>query len=349
MPLTPFHIGPALTLGYFLRKKLHLPTLIVASVIMDIEPLVVLVFSIPGYPLHGYLHTFLFAVLLGSALGLLFYFADGFLRKSFERLALTEGRGYGAWGYVAAGFLGWSIHILLDASLYGEIKPLFPLTVNPFYNPNLDLIIGHLCVLLLFSGSFLYLRNLYRNLSSRADNRVAGVCTGLVATVLGFIALITMIFNQAYVFPSIGLIFWGLLLFYASLKRLEPLMMRRIVASGVMMLIAASLFSVLMLRVFFSRLIYKQFLSELTFFSSASTILFFSSWFTSLIGIILLRPVLHRFGEDRSFKLLVDLLIIGWALVSVFIGVLIVVPILIIILLKMPILLTFSSPKQKSL
>ncbi|MBO3797521.1 MAG: hypothetical protein QXI42_10140 [Thermoproteota archaeon] len=70
---------------------------------MDVEPLVALFFPIPGYPLHGYLHTFLSAVLLGSALGLAFYFADGFFRKPFEYLALVEGSGYGAWGYVAAG------------------------------------------------------------------------------------------------------------------------------------------------------------------------------------------------------------------------------------------------------
>ncbi|MEM1557719.1 MAG: hypothetical protein QXR44_02625 [Thermoproteota archaeon] len=127
--------------------------------------------------------------------------------------------------------------------------------------------IGYLCVLLLFAGSFLYLRNLYRNLSSRADNRVAGVCTGLVATFLGLIAVITMFFNPACVFPSVGLVSWGLLSFYTSLKRLEPSMRRRIVASEAMMLAAAFFFSMLMLRVFFLGIHFEPFLSEFTFFS----------------------------------------------------------------------------------
>lgn len=349
MPFTPFHIGPALALGYFLRKKLHLPTFIVANVITDVEPLVVTFFSIRGYSLHGYLHTFLFAAILGSALGLVFYSADRFLRKPFEYLALVEGEGCGAWGYVAAGVLGWSLHIMLDAPLYSEIKPLYPLSVNPFYNPSLDLTLGHLCVILIFAGSFLYLRSLYLNLSSRAGNRVAGVCTGLIAMVLGLISMIVMFFNPAYVFPSTGLVFSGLLLFYASLKRLEPLMRRRIVASEVMMLMAVSFFSILMLRVFILGIRFEPFLSGLIFFSPAYTMLFYSSWAASLISIILLRSVFNRFGAgDRLFKLLVDLLIVGWVLMFVFIGVLIVLPTLIIILLKMPVVLAvYFSPEQK--
>jgi hypothetical protein len=106
MPFTPFHIGPALALGYFLPKRLHFPTFIVANLIMDFEPLVVLARGIPGYPVHGYFHTFLFSVMFGSALGLVFYLADRFLREPFEYLALVERSSYGIEGYVAAGVSG---------------------------------------------------------------------------------------------------------------------------------------------------------------------------------------------------------------------------------------------------
>jgi type IV secretory pathway VirB6-like protein len=49
--------------------------------------------------------------------------------------------------------------------------------------------------------------------------------------------------------------------------------------------------------------------------------------------------VFHRFSfeaGDGPFKLLVDLLIAGWVLMLVFIGVLIVAPILLAILMKTP-------------
>jgi uncharacterized membrane protein len=240
----------------------------------------------------------------------------------------------------------------LDAPLYSDIRPLFPLTVNPFYNPNLDFAVGNLCVLLLFTGSLLYLRILYRNLLSRADKRVAGVCTGMVATLLGLIALTTMLLNLAYILPSLGLVFWGLLAFYNSLKGLDPSRRTRIIVSETMMLVAVSALCVLMLRS--SRLgLGEQFISELFLHFALYAVLFGTSWFTSLISIVLLRPVFHRFSleaGDGSFKLLVDLLTAGWVLMFVFIGVLIVAPILLAILMKTPtVLARFLHVNKKCL
>jgi hypothetical protein len=68
MPFTPFHFGPALGLGLPFRKYVHTPTFIVANVIVDVEPFLVLLLGL-RYPLHGYLHTFLSAFLMGLALG----------------------------------------------------------------------------------------------------------------------------------------------------------------------------------------------------------------------------------------------------------------------------------------
>ena len=68
MPFTPFHLGPALGLGLPLRRYLHAPTFIVVNVIVDVEPFIVLVFGL-RYPLHGYVHTFLFAFVVGLVLG----------------------------------------------------------------------------------------------------------------------------------------------------------------------------------------------------------------------------------------------------------------------------------------
>jgi hypothetical protein len=58
MPLTPFHLGPGLFIPLLLLNIMDLPTFLIASVIMDIEPILVLSLALQ-YPLHGFLHTFL--------------------------------------------------------------------------------------------------------------------------------------------------------------------------------------------------------------------------------------------------------------------------------------------------
>ena len=68
MPFTPFHFGPALFLGLPLRKFMHVPTFILANVILDVEPFLILFYGL-SYPLHGYSHTFLLAIVVGIALG----------------------------------------------------------------------------------------------------------------------------------------------------------------------------------------------------------------------------------------------------------------------------------------
>ena len=64
MPFTMFHLGPALAIGLPLRN-VHVPTFIVANVILDVEPLLVIFFGL-NYPLHGYMHTLLLAFMVGS-------------------------------------------------------------------------------------------------------------------------------------------------------------------------------------------------------------------------------------------------------------------------------------------
>jgi len=57
MPFTPFHFGPALFFGLLLLQYIHFPTFIIANVIVDLEPFLVLFFDL-DYPLHGFFHSF---------------------------------------------------------------------------------------------------------------------------------------------------------------------------------------------------------------------------------------------------------------------------------------------------
>ncbi|MFW9956308.1 MAG: hypothetical protein ACFFD3_17330 [Candidatus Thorarchaeota archaeon] len=50
MPFTPYHFGPALLIGVVLLPVVDLSTIIVASVVLDLEPLAVLLYGIFGAP-----------------------------------------------------------------------------------------------------------------------------------------------------------------------------------------------------------------------------------------------------------------------------------------------------------
>lgn len=104
MPLTPFHLGPALLFGLLFR--LNVPALLVGSVILDIEALYLLLTG-ADY-LHGVFHSYLGASIVSLALGLLF-------RKIFLSF-----------------LVGTYSHVFLDSFLYLDMQPFWPANVNPF-------------------------------------------------------------------------------------------------------------------------------------------------------------------------------------------------------------------------
>jgi len=129
MPLTPFHIGPALLLGLIFFKYLDFPTFMLANVIIDIEPILVLLLDL-NYPLHGFLHSFLGGTIVGfflawimnkirDDLSPLLRFFKIEQKSSFKSILITS-------------LSGIYIHILLDSMVHMDIKPFYPLDLNPF-------------------------------------------------------------------------------------------------------------------------------------------------------------------------------------------------------------------------
>jgi len=130
VPFTPFHFGPALFLGLALLVAFDLPTLLVASVIPDLEPFCVMYFRIPGYPLHGFFHSYLGSTILVVLVAVVIYLFKDLLNKkmmvfripqksSFKKILLTS-------------FFGVYSHVFLDSFLYEEMMPFYPLQGNPF-------------------------------------------------------------------------------------------------------------------------------------------------------------------------------------------------------------------------
>jgi hypothetical protein len=67
MPLTPYHFGPAFFVGLLLLSYIDFATFVIASVIVDVEPILVLSLRL-NLPLHGFLHTFKGGTLVALAL-----------------------------------------------------------------------------------------------------------------------------------------------------------------------------------------------------------------------------------------------------------------------------------------
>ncbi|MBP9043320.1 MAG: hypothetical protein KBG49_07510 [Spirochaetes bacterium] len=129
MPFTPFHWGPSSWLGVLLFKIFDFPTLLISSVIIDIEPFFVMVFNLP-LPLHGFLHTFLG----GSIMAVLTAIGCYFLKEPFTKITslfrLAQHSSFKK--IIFTSFFGVYSHIVLDAFLYSEMQPFYPLKDNPF-------------------------------------------------------------------------------------------------------------------------------------------------------------------------------------------------------------------------
>ncbi len=154
MPFTPFHLGPALAIGLPLRRYIHVPTFVVANVIVDLEPLLVLVLNLQ-YPLHGYLHTFVGALALGLALGYAMYVSERWLGSLWRKMVLVP-ETLGLRAFIMAGISGTLLHVLLDSPLYHDIKPLYPISLNPLYSPSLTPLIYRACVFTAIAGLTYY-------------------------------------------------------------------------------------------------------------------------------------------------------------------------------------------------
>ncbi len=128
MPFTPFHIGPALLVGLMLFPYLDLPTFLLANVILDVEPFLVLILGL-GLPLHGFFHSLIGGTIAALALSLIIARAGVYLGPvtSFFRM----GQKIEARRVVAAALGGVYLHVLLDAPLYWDIKPFYPYGANP--------------------------------------------------------------------------------------------------------------------------------------------------------------------------------------------------------------------------
>jgi len=163
MPFTPFHLGPGLFISLIFLSFIDIPTFLIASVIIDVEPFVVLIFHL-NYPLHGFFHSFLGGFIVAVLLSMIMtkirrYFTHllTFFKIeqaiSFKKILFSS---------ICAIFL----HILLDSPIYLDIRPFFPLEINPFYRSTIwpGLIEYIICVWCFIGAIFVYFIRLFQQI-----------------------------------------------------------------------------------------------------------------------------------------------------------------------------------------
>lgn len=160
MPFTAYHIGPSLFLGLLLLDYIDFPTIILASAIVDIEPLFVRLFDL-NYPVHGFFHTLLGGTLVAILLTLIMYKIrpkfSGLLSlfKLEQKISLQK--------IVLASVAGIYIHIFLDSQIYFDIKPFYPFTTNPLLTtqilPGIDP--WNFCIWSYVGAAIIYIIRLY--------------------------------------------------------------------------------------------------------------------------------------------------------------------------------------------
>lgn len=160
MPFTPFHLGPALVIGLLLFSLFDLPTLLVSSVIVDIEPFLVLLFKL-DYPTHGFFHSHLGGTIMAVAVALTMFAVRKGIQRIMSTFKLQQNSSFTKISFTS--LFGVYSHIFLDSPLYQEIKPFYPLDFNPMYRTISASSIYLLCILSFLAGFILYVYRIRRN------------------------------------------------------------------------------------------------------------------------------------------------------------------------------------------
>lgn len=141
MPFTPFHMGPGIAVKALLQGSFSLMVFGWAQIVMDIQPLVVLLTG-EGH-LHGFSHTYIggsllavFAALSGKYLSDFGLFIMGISTKSQPvRVAW--------WVAFLSAFIGTYSHVVLDSIMHSDVEPFYPFSSSNSLLGMIDVITLH--------------------------------------------------------------------------------------------------------------------------------------------------------------------------------------------------------------
>jgi len=132
MPLTPFHLGPGLFLGSLTSKILNLWALLLGSIVMDIEPVILLLIN-PCYscPHHGFFHSILGAILGSLILAAILYKFREKLNQISLKFRIRQSFSFKVLFF--SSLIAWLIHIFFDSLIHFDVFPFWPSHFNPIF------------------------------------------------------------------------------------------------------------------------------------------------------------------------------------------------------------------------
>ncbi|MGC8982843.1 MAG: hypothetical protein ACP5KA_03715 [Desulfurococcaceae archaeon] len=309
LPFTTYHLASGLLVGWLLRKRLHWPTLLIATTLLVDAGLVLVILSFrSAYFLHVFAHTLLGCVAFGLLSGLaarLVFKRLNWLEKLFEGLYLAGCEECGLRDYVLAGVLGWLVHVVLDVLTHASMHPLAPFANG---NPLLvqDRVVAELAYnAILVAGLAVYLKHFYASSFRVSGSLIARFQVGALMALAGLILFPLGLRIEGYRNDfawalSQVLVLLGLLTSLEALRKLGLIGLARSALVAALATAAVALY----------------------FVFDFNAIL--ASWATAMASLVLLRkPLAHvklKVFSNTSVRL-VDALITGWALAIVLVGV----------------------------
>lgn len=131
MPVTPFHIGPGLLLKAVAGRHVSLMVFGFGQGLMDLEVIVRVIRN--DFPLHGFVHTYLGATLIGLVSVVV---GRPICQALLDRWTPDPRAGFETWlrgvrriswpAAVAGAFAGTYSHVFLDSIMHADMEPLAP-------------------------------------------------------------------------------------------------------------------------------------------------------------------------------------------------------------------------------
>ena len=154
MPFTPFHMGPGIVIKALLQGSFSLLIFGWAQIVMDIQPLVVLLAG-EGH-LHGFSHTYLgatllalFSALTGKYLAEIGLFILGLNKQWRIKIVWPV-------AFLSA-VMGTYSHVLLDSIMHADLAPFSPFSESNSLLAVISISVLHqLCIFSALIGGVLY-------------------------------------------------------------------------------------------------------------------------------------------------------------------------------------------------
>jgi hypothetical protein len=157
MPFTPLHIGPGILLKALLQGSFSLMVFGWAQIVMDIQPLYVILSNNRHLELHGFSHTYLGATLLAVLSALSGKYLSEFGLKLLGISTLAQPIKI-VWGIAFfSAFLGTYSHVVLDSIMHSDIQPYYPFASGNHLLAIIDMDLLHeLCIYSGVVGAVIY-------------------------------------------------------------------------------------------------------------------------------------------------------------------------------------------------